>query len=385
MDWESVFKKLSIEDNCEDNFEDIKCLHTDIIEESEHILCSDCGEILNRILSSENQFSSTAVTRRRISSCPIYNDIPEEFDPAVKNLAVTIYKTVTIRRIYKSILRKSIIAACLYRSSVILNVSTRRCFSAFGLSNTEANRGIVFVSSNLPWGEFNIPLFGDNSEICAACAMSGILGDDVSIVINLFNDVKKNCEEIFASSQRISIVYGCVWTFIKNFESPDYPSSLSELINRLINENCNPLNSKTRIPVSAITIDRKYCEIMKYILSRVMKRVFSMCISMLSDTCTLISNTPVVPVTVYNCNDPDKISMIADDGFIYPLDDVDDILDWNILFDMEYISEDTIVNIPIKITSKCRTINVKFDKCPESVCKLGPNILNDEVKKFIRK
>lgn len=367
MDWKSLM--LSINNKVEVSSE---CSHDDVEEDSDNTICLECGMVVCRKLITECSFSTKTV-RKRHTPCPVYSDIPDEFDSTVKNLAVTIYKTVTVRRIYRSTLRKAIIAACLYRASVILNASTRRCFSSFGLSNMEANRGIVFVSINLPPGEYAISMCVDKSEIAAACSIIGIMGDDVDRICRLFEKVKCSCRGMMASSQRISIIYGCIWTFIKTFSSDNYPKTIIGMVDILTKE-----ISRGTLPVSAVTINKKYIEITKFILSRIMKKVFAQCLSLVCDDETLVSRTPTVPVTLYNCTDPEKIKMISDDGFVYPLEDVDDVIDWNILFGMDFEG----VTMPIRIDPK--TIVVSFEECPIFVQEMGQLILEDAIKCFLK-
>jgi len=398
MDWHLKFANISI---CpaKDNTEPLKCKHTDISESADFNICSDCGFVLGRRFITEPQYSTNAVLRRTTASCPIYDDIPNEFDPVVKNLAVIIYKTATVKKIYKSTLRKAIIAACVYRAANLLNMSTRKCFSSMGLTTAEANKGIMFVSTNLPHGEYRIPLFGGKSEIEAACSISGLTEESVDIVFNLFEKIKLDCESVFAASQRVSIVYGCVWTFIKWFvnEIPSHltttkPMRLQTLIAKLIEEN-SIKNARSRAVVSAVTIERKYYEIMNYILSRVMKRVFALCIAQIPHTShpshspitILRSVTPKIPVTVYNCNNPDLIRIIADDGFVYPIENVDNVFDWNIIFDMKFeaIGHSNIIHLPITISHKSRSIIVSFSNCSSPINTIGDEILRKEVRYFI--
>jgi hypothetical protein len=220
-------------------------------------------------------------------------------------------------------------------------------------------------------------------------------------VFKLFEDVKTNCEDVFAASQRVSIVYGCVWTFIKCFgdgenQPASYPTCLSDLINRLTTENAgasdDDVKPRTRAPVSAITVERKYCDIMKYVLSRTLKRVVARCLAMLippSAQRTLQSKTPTIPLTVHNCTDPDEISVVANDGFVYPIADVTDVTDWYILFEMKYTFLDKgrkrKLDLPISVVNKSRSITVKFDACSSPIRDRCPEILKEEIVKFIRK
>lgn len=382
MDWKNRMITLCNKETSSENDTE-ECSHKEIVEDFDSTICSECGTIINRKLTTENSFTSK-ITRRRPTPCPVYADVPEEFDSTVRNLTVIIYKTATVRRIYRSTLRRAIIAACLYRASVLLNKSTRRCFTAFGLTNTEANRGIVFVASNLPPGDYAISLFGDKSEIYAACSIVGVTGGDVEYVYHLFEKVRHGCDGIMASSQRISIIYGCIWTFIKTFPSDKYPKTISDLVGLLLKDTCGE-KKRGMLPVSAVTINKKYNEITKFILSRIMKKVFAQCLSVVCVEDNLVSNTPTIPVTLYDCSDPEKIKMVAKDGFIYPLEDVDDVSDWNIIFGMVFLtSTNEEVLMPIKITSKTKTAHVSFNECPLFVAEIGQVILDETIRQFIK-
>lgn len=388
--WQSLFEKLTVENVPKEPVNAEKpCDHLDVIEEAENNICVDCGTIVGRRIILSDNFSNTSTARRKPTVCPIYADIPDtDFDATVKNLAITIYKTATSQRIYRTTLRKAIIAACLYRASVLLNVSTRRCFSVFGLSNTEGNRGIVFVASHLPPGEYETSLFVDKSEVDTACSVAGITGQDVQFVYELFEKVKQGCDDVVASSQRISIIYGCVWAFIQAIgedKGQEYPSSIQELIGRLNTDVVDKKIKRGLLPVSASTIQKKYFEIKKFIATRVMKRVFALCVAQVTYSVCLKSKTPTIPITVYNCTDPDDISATGDDGFIYHLSDVDDILDWNILFDMIYEDDDgNEIVMPICVITKSKNVHVLFDKCPYPIPEVGPEILAQVIHAYIK-
>ena len=227
-------------------------------------------------------------------------------------------------------------------------------------------------------------MFGDKSEVSAACSIAGIIDDDdIRSVMNLFEEVKRCCDDIVASSQRISIIYGCVWTFIKLVgQHGDYPTSIEELISRLSADRNIDDSVKLKrgtLPVSAVTVGRKYYEITKFVLSRVMKRVYAICLGLLDAPQQMVSNTPDIPVTLTDCTDPDKIAMRANDGFVYPLDDVDDVADWNIIFGMKFPIE-----LPIRIVVRTKTVEVVFSNCKTPVSLVGPSILNSCITAFMK-
>ena len=117
-----------------------------------------------------------------------------------------------------------------------------------------------------------------------------------------------------------------------------------------------------------------------------MKKVYAWCFRILGYSGDISSETPTCHVTIRNCSHSKLITMIANDGYVYPLDDVDDIEDWNILFDMLYMDSDRqVFNIPIHVISKMRKVSVSFDKCKEPIKSKGDDILDKAIRKFVSK
>lgn len=368
MDWQSLFDKLNNRRDVLNNVSE--CLHEDCIEEDGFDTCVECGTMIRRKLCLSKQFSDNVFVRKIKSRCAIFSDIPDEFDPSVKHLAVVMYKTVTAKKIFRCSQRKAILAACVHRASVWLKAPSTTCFSSFNLTNSEINKGVTFVSCHLALDEYNIPLYSIEEEITKNCLDFNI--SSPSTVVSIYSKINQGCEELISSSQRKSIIFTCIWLYLKIFDE-----KLSIDIETFSN----------RASISCITVEKKYCTMMKYILSRIMKSICAWSLDILrcdeSWDDKLCSNTPRIPVTLKHYDDHELMTMIADDGFVYPLEDVDDVDDWNILFDMTFENGTCRkIKIPISINCKLKNVKVSFDK-PLQDC--GPRKLKNSIIEFLLK
>jgi hypothetical protein len=192
----------------------------------------------------------------------------------------------------------------------------------------------------------------------------------IKYVVAIFSLIKEDCEEMISSSQRSSIVYGCIWAFYQIFRITDAPQSLNEF----------------KTPVSGATIEKKYCTIMKLLISLVMKKIYAWCFRKLGYSGIITSETPQCHVTILNCSKSKFITMLANDGYVYPLDYVDDIEDWNILFGMTYSdSYRQEFTIPIHVISKMKKNTISFDKCKEPIKSRGNEKLYKSIRKLVSK
>lgn len=347
MDWQSMFSMLNNR-AVEPVSAPTTCSHSDVIEEENYNVCAECGAIVGQKLCVESCFSDTMTFRRKQVHCTVYADISPEFDSSVRHLAVTIYKAVTDKKIYRCSQRRAIIAACVHRASVLLGAPDSNCFKVFNLTKAEINRGVGFVAANLAHDEHKIPMLSVELEIASVCRMLNL--PDADKVFILYSRLATDCEDFVSSSQRTSIIGGCLWTCICLF-NPKYCLTIKEFV-VLLSELGN-------VSISAATVEKKHCEILKYLLSRTLKRVYSWCFRQLNVS-TARSLTPRVPVTVTNCCSGDEIKLVADDGFVYPLENVDDVADWNLLFDMVYDGNGTLFQIPATVVCRPKKVSVEF-------------------------
>lgn len=343
-------------------FED--CKHDETVNEDDYNVCIDCGVMLSRTLITQQFCGSNNTLRRKAAPCSIYKDIPEEFDPSVRNMAINIYNAVTSQKIFRHILRRSILAACIHRASVILKAPLSTCFDAFNISAVDANRGMVFVAVNLSPGLYTIPFMADERDILSLCTIHSDLNHEH--VLRLYESIKSHES---SSIKRLVLVCSCVW-YVLVLTVPTSKITIDQFIDSITTR----IKSKRKLPVSKI--ENKYNDISKYVLSRTMKRIVSRCLQQIivENNTNLVSTTPDIPVTMHNCTDPDLVQLIADDGFVYPLDDVDDVLDWNIVFDMKFQE----VKIPISITKSGKLV---FDEPLDS--NLCNDIVNQECLRYV--
>ena len=147
--WKVIREKYNVNNNSLSD-EEI-CLHEEVTIESGNRLCNDCGTILAHHFQFDQHNFVSQMRRKRVL-CSIYSEIPAYIDSDVKNLTVELYKLTTDKKIFRNIFRRAIILACLHRASILLDKSIffDEMLEIFNLKIHEANKGISFVSNNIP-------------------------------------------------------------------------------------------------------------------------------------------------------------------------------------------------------------------------------------------
>jgi hypothetical protein len=354
--FEKIRNKYRVTEANDDQSTRTECFHSQTELINQYYVCVDCGEMLYQKVYNEKP-QHVYVQERKRNICTIYEELPYFIDYEVKHLAVELYNYTTSGKIFRNILRRAILLACLHRASIILNKQFffEHMVELFNLKIHNANKGIVFVSENIPKShtEYKIPYCNEEINIKAIVTSLDICRYLKSI-INLYSIVKAN-STITNTSHSKSVICGCIWFYLQFNRSPISLKQFS------LKCNC-----------AKMTIQRKYTIILKTIYRLIMKSLFS---SLLVDTQIFTSNSLNIKsssinnltdgiVVIKNYDDPILISVIDDaDNFVYPLDEVDNLLDWNILFKKIYYDIDGKGrDVGIKIKEDLSIDFSQFDK-----------------------
>jgi hypothetical protein len=126
------------------------------------------------------------------------------------------------------------------------------------------------------------------------------------------------------------------------------------------------------------------------VIRRVMKSVFSAMLTLLANNVPdgNLSELRLESelVTVRNYDNVTRISVVADDGFIYPIEDVDDINEWNTLTRYKsYIhsNNNTILLLNVSLMEIKKETILDFSKSTEPLRTQGPEILKKEIVKLL--
>lgn len=352
------------------------CEHEEIIIEDNKHICVDCGQMLvENFISNQHCSNIIGMKKRRKSECNIYNDIPPYIPQPVKDKTIEIYQKVTSNKIFRNTFKRSIILACLHRASTLTksDISYDDLLDIFSLKQYEANKGFSYVANNLPKNsEFSIPFDNEREEVISIISILRNLGmlTLLNPVIIIFKLVKKRSNILNVSLCK-SVICGCIYFWIK------YKN-----IHKTLKEFAQD------VKMSEMTIINKYLVISDIVMKSIMKELFYV----------LLKNCEVIQFdgknkyknilkhyksSLYNpdkkllVNDPfsEKITVIPHNatqlrnGCGYqplPLDEVDDIKEWNILLDQKYYgysSEMYAVNVVI--TKNTRDLVIDFKRYNE--------------------
>lgn len=382
-----------------------KCKHEQInIEDNKHI-CIDCGQMLiENFISNQYCPNNIGMKKRRKSECNIYNDIPSYIQQHVTAKTIEIYQKVTLNKIFRNTFKRSIILACLHRASTLTgkDISYDDLLDIFTLKQHEANKGFSYVANNLPKNsEFSIPFDNEREETISVISilrnlrMSSLLKP----VIAIFRLVKQRSNILNVSLCK-SVICGCIYFWIKY---KNIPKTLKEFAQD--------------VKMSEMTIINKYLVISDVVMKSIMKELFctllkNCAISQLEgknkykyvlkqyknslynpDKKILINNPfSINNITVTPCNSirttqtnieqkdlktPQNAPLnpsgtrarLSTPLNLYeplPLDDVDDIKEWNILLDQKYYSHTSnVYTLNVSIFKNTRDLIIDFKKYNE--------------------
>lgn len=157
--------KPSIKNNILNIMHNSLCMHTDLVTENEIISCLECGEIVQKIITHEQEwrcFSATdsrksadpnRVQQRREETRSIHKDVENMcFSETIVNEADKLYTMVTKGQLFRGDSRKSIIFGCISRAydNVGMHQIPENLLRIFNLDNKVALKGLRIVNNNLP-------------------------------------------------------------------------------------------------------------------------------------------------------------------------------------------------------------------------------------------
>jgi len=148
----------------DENRKDV-CSHSNILMESSHKICSDCGELMTKDLNFEKEwrFYGMSDTKhqsdpnrchyRKIAEVSIFKDVEKlGFSEKIILCANKLYEDVTQKQIFRGNSRKGIIFACIFHSYK-MNEQPQSCESliqVFQIEKKIALKGLKFVNLNAP-------------------------------------------------------------------------------------------------------------------------------------------------------------------------------------------------------------------------------------------
>lgn len=307
-----------------------KCEHNEIHIEFKKKVCMECGEILSEgylVVQPGNNLQ-----RRRKNELTLYKDIPFFVSSKTKEMTIEMYRYVTDTEIYRNTFKRAIIFACLHRASIICNEGM--CFDdileLMNLKTHEASKGVNYVTIRLEKDSiYSIPLFTDEMSISSIISFLGI-NINPDIVKQIFNIIKQR-SNILNNSHYKSVVCGCIFFWIK---INNIPMTMKQFVKK--------------INMTELTIVKKYTAISEIVLKMVLKELYTFVLTKTpkkrkkSKTKQITSpkeNTLYLSkdkLMVNNYKNKDNISVTTHGGNTLPLDEVDDITEWNILLNNVY-------------------------------------------------
>lgn len=345
-----------------------ECIHKEIEEENDQQICIDCGEIIGRKIIISSNFIVNGLARKKITASAIYSCIPSYVvDDKIKNLAVNIYKIVSANRQYRTSFRKAIIAACVHRASIVCNpipLSIATCVEIFNIKSfSEMERAMIFVAENIPYGEYKIPIRIHTIHDLQSILVEFNLLDKMEFITNLIS--KLEIESFF--HQRSSLCASIWFTITLN--------NSSNISLRTFTCQYNNLCIKGLKKTTCCTIRKRFLEIKRFVYRRTLKRVFAN--YLYKHIGHNISKTVENDIIATNLHNSDEMTIIATDGFEYPIDDVDDITDWNILFNKQWIGTEIKgppIHIPYVVKDTGKRISIETDTGDNTGDNIGDNI-----------
>lgn len=342
------------------------CKHMETTNDSGRIVCLDCGQMLKENFLVDQICSNIiGMKKRKKNECSIYHEIPMYIPQHIKDITIDIYKIVTGSEIFRNTFRKSLILACLHRASILNQVPLYfdDMLEMFGLNTHEANKGISFVANNISKGsEYSIPFFNDEISIMSVLSNIG-MKSILPNVSKIFSIIKKK-SEILNNSHCKSVVCGSIYFLIKH---RNFSLTLKQFA--------------VKVKMSEMTIIKKYLIISSVMLKYSMKELFSIlltnCKPKFEHIYSPIQNTLYDPIDkLYIKNYKTQITVVDSTGFILPLDDVDDLDEWNMLLNKKYYDDKgNEYSLLIQIFENTRDILLDFKKYDTANSQHGQSIL----------
>ena len=303
------------------------CVHTEVsVDSTKRKVCLDCHEVLSDcylVVQPGNNFQ-----HRKKYELTLYRDIPSYLSPQIRNMTIEIYKYVTGDDMYRNIFKKAVLLSCIHRASLLCGniISLDSLLRIMSLTSQEATKGLNHVTIKIPKNSiYAIPLFENENNI-ASVAMTLGLDIDVSMIQRIFIIVKSK-SNLLNTSHYKSVVCGCIWFWFK-----------------ITNETLPLKCFLQKVGMAELTVLKKYMCVAEVVFKTIMKQVFCYLLNTASYKPTTRIMTlekddlycPDMKLTVHHYTCCDSLQVITADNTILPLDDVDDLIEWNFLLSGVY-------------------------------------------------
>lgn len=371
LEYTQLFKEISktLKENTNNNnncivhnLDNHRCIDN-MVDEGYQTLCSFCGQIYNEYYITSVPNIHGLKRRQRLDT--IYDALPNYLPQDLKDITINIYKNITHDKIYRNSHKKSIMAACLHRAANIVNynISLNDLLEIFSIKQNEMNKGFVRLATSLPRESiYTIPFDNDKDERLIILSFLKNIGMEkfTTHTINLFKMVKEKTN-LMNDSFCKSVVSGCIYFWIKFHNIPKTMKEVSQKFN-----------------ISTTTLLSKYLIIYNMVLRIVMKRYF--CSLLIHCKQTLHHQkykqifklhqgslyNPETKLVVYNPYNYDtiKVCFLNSDRNL-PIDDVDDMKEWNLILDQTFYGNSSIHFIHLNLTKNTRDYSFNYQKCNE--------------------
>jgi transcription initiation factor TFIIIB Brf1 subunit/transcription initiation factor TFIIB len=346
---ENALKSVNVSDNLGKCATEEECLHEETWTDNHKKTCLECGQILEENYIA-NYTNSIVMTKRRKTESSIQNDIPFYIDQNIKDSAIEIYRKATENKVFRNTSKKSILLASLHRASALAgnHISYYDLLDMFLLKQNEANKGFAILSSciskksehALKFDQTKEEIIGINSKL----KKLGMDGDELfNMVVNVFNLVKEK-SSIINTSQPNSIICGCIyfWTIYgpECYNREDFSKAVG---------------------ISKMTLNKVYVAICDVVFKHVLKPFFATLLkNCKAKTCSqpkyknLFKKMkrslygPDERIMIHDPFDKDAIRVVpynaqkqTEDGEAFPLEEVDNTMEWNILLSKQYYGDNS--------------------------------------------
>lgn len=339
--WQDLLNKHSV---AAENVKN-ECIHSDVVEESDFNVCIDCGQIINLKCTTTNGYVSTGSLVKKTNISSVYSCMTDEIDPDIITIALTIYKITSVTKQYRASFRKAIIGACVHRASIVLGkpIALKDCARIFNIKSAqEFEKAIAFIAENIDYDEYVIPIHSFNLK-------------EIECMLVEFNIENINGIDLFISYLTVenffytrSCICAATWLYISIFQKTLPPLSLKEYIERY-NINCRKDGIGLK-KTTLVTLKKRISEIKRFFIKKIIKTLFGNYIFTYLGDEAYSDN-----ISVKHTSHIDDMT-ITELDFVYPLDEVDDVLDWNILLSKIWTNGTSYVTIPYRLESVHRDV-----------------------------
>jgi transcription initiation factor TFIIIB Brf1 subunit/transcription initiation factor TFIIB len=357
------------------------CAHSDTIEDSCKTICVNCGHVLIENFIPSNQVKALGMKKRKKDECSIYNDIPSHIPQYIKDATIKLYLKVMNGEKHRSTApNRAVILACLYHASLCAknDISYDDLLEMFRIPQQMANKGFAtVVSANIVDIKETISKTNEEENIIRTILRNLNMISFLQPVSRTYFLVKERSTLLHTSLVK-SVVSGCIYFWI-----------VQKTLNKSLKEFSKDME------MSQHTILGKYIGVTETVMLRVMKELFSkllansipirlekckyrqvfrerprcLYVQIASDKKAIVEN-PFNPTEIRVCKYNDhKVENV------YPLDEVDDIMEWNLLLNNKFYSmengEMQVRNLNIVIVKNSKDVFFNFEEYNKNSYKPG--------------